>query len=468
MMQADDDWNPSDDDHPSAPPNVATLPFARGDHVEIAQRLLAALRNGHELVYDDGELYRYEPADGLFIVLPDLEKSRIVQSFAGCQVGKRGTLKVRRSDVAGAIALAHDRAAQPGFFAGARDGMVFENAFVSVTADGITATPHAAEHRARSKFPFAFSRSAAAPLWSRFLTTVFAGDEDADLKGELLQEYAGACALGLATRWQRALVLVGEGANGKSVATSVIEAAMPTGSTAAIPPQTWAHEYQRALLAGKRLNVVSELPEADILDSESFKSIVAGDTTTGRHVRERPFSFKPIAGHIFAANRLPGTNDQSHGFWRRLSVLEFNRQFAGRDQRKGLASEIIAAELPGVAVWLLEGAQRLLSRGSLNEPPSSTKRMADWHRTANRVALFLEERTERLPDTAPWTDGTQARHLYNDFRTWCTENGHRPMASNKFGEELRRQGVQGADLERGRYWAVELQRQGLFPHSPHS
>ncbi len=35
------------------------------------------------------------------------------------------------------------------------------------------------------------------------------------------------------------------------------------------------------MLAGKLLNIVSELPEADILDSESWKSIVAGDTTTG-------------------------------------------------------------------------------------------------------------------------------------------------------------------------------------------
>ena len=97
---------------------------------------------------------------------------------------------------------------------------------------------------------------------------------------QLVREFFGACLLGIAPWYQRALIGVGVGANGKSTLSDVMLQCMPPGTTSAIPPQDWGQEYRRAMLMGKNLNSVGELPEREILASEALKSIVAGHTSS--------------------------------------------------------------------------------------------------------------------------------------------------------------------------------------------
>jgi putative DNA primase/helicase len=228
----------------------------------------------------------------------------------------------------------------------------------------------------------------------------------------------------------------GKGANGKGVTTTIMVAAMPPGSTTAIPPQELGNEYRRAMLAGKRLNVVNELPEADIIDSEAFKAIVAGDPIVGRHIRQPPFTFAPVAGHFFAANRLPGTNDLTHGFWRRLIVLTYNRAFTADPERNPhIAKEIVEAELPAIVAWFLDGAVRLTRERAYTLPASHAKALEDWRRNADQVALFVEECTRPLGANEP-SSGEAASDVYAAYRQWATASGHRPVASNKFGARM--------------------------------
>jgi P4 family phage/plasmid primase-like protien len=184
------------------------------------------------------------------------------------------------------------------------------------------------------------------------------------------------------------------------------------------------------------LNIVSELPEADILDSESWKAMVAGDTTTGREIRKEPFSFKPVAGHVYSANRLPGTTDQSHGFWRRLLVVQFNRVFAEREQDPDLADRIVQSDHRAVVAWALIGASRVLKIGHYTVPRSSAKALDKWRAHADQVRAFVDDWTSRLLPDEPLHMGTQAEVLYKAYRTWAQENGHRPVASNTFGERM--------------------------------
>jgi putative DNA primase/helicase len=270
---------------------------------------------------------------------------------------------------------------------------------------------------------------------------VFTGDHDQAEKIKLIQEFVGVSMLGLTTNYQMALVTVGDGANGKSVLTKVVEAAMPPGSACAIPPQDFGQEYRRALLAGKLLNVVSEVPEAEILDSEAFKSVISGDSTTGREIRQAPFTFKPVAGHLFATNRLPGTQDQSHGFWRRFVVTTFNRVFDPHEQNRYLAAELIRDELPAIVAWFLAGAQRALLKGTLTIPESHQAALDKWRQRADQVRAFVDERCERLPLDAETNRWTPAQSVYNRYRTWANDNGHRPVASNTFGERMRLLGL---------------------------
>lgn len=409
--------------------------FLRADHVELAAALIQELQHSGPIVFSEGSLYQYSETSGVFALLEQATESKVVQSFAGAHVAEKPKpLAIRHSDVSGAIKLAHDQVAEATFFAGAPNGLAFANGFVQfVDGDPVILT-HSADRRARTSFPFDFDVHASRERFISFLGDLFRDDDDSDEKQLLLQQFCGACLLGIAPRYQIALVLLGDGANGKSSLIEVIRESMPMGTTSAIPPQSWDHEYRRALLVAKRLNIVSELPEMDILSSEAFKAIVTGDSIDARPIREAPFTFTPIAGHCFAANRLPGANDLTQGFWRRLLVLRFNRVFRGTDARPDIAREILTAERPGIVAWMIEGAKQLIQRRGYTVPASAVRERDDWRRQANPVALFLSECTRDVRDAET---GTQCLQLYNSFRSWAERNGHRAMSSTKFGMRMR-------------------------------
>jgi putative DNA primase/helicase len=234
---------------------------------------------------------------------------------------------------------------------------------------------------------------------------------------------------------------------------TIVSRAFPPGSVEAIAPQDWGQEYRRAMLAGKLLNVVAELPEADILESEAFKAIVTGDPIVGRHIREAPFTFRPIAGHLFAANRLPGTNDQSEGFWRRLIVIRYNRNFHNSpDRDPQIGEKIIRAELPLVVAWMLEGAARIMRDQGHTVPESHVVELDAWRGAADQVRVFLAECT--VEDASGY--GTSASAVYSAYQRWAQRNGHKPVSSTKFGMRMKGLGKPAAHGRAGNAYPVGL------------
>ncbi len=289
----------------------------------------------------------------------------------------------------------------------------------------------------------------------QFLAQVFRDDADAADKIKLLQEYVGASMFGLSTKYQRMLILLGQGSNGKSVFQQIAEATMPAGSVCAIAPQAFGQEYRRAMLAGKLLNIVSELPAADILDSENFKAIIAGDPITARQIFKEPFTFRPIAGHLCSANRLPVSADQSHGFWRRMIVLTFNRTFEACEQIPHLADDLIRDELPAIVSWFIGGAQRVQLQGGYTIPQSHQAALDQWRLASAPVRAFAEQRCERLP-SGNEPSRIPSRLLYAAYRQWCEDNGHKAVAINRFGEQMRDIGIAPEHKMNGSYYLVGL------------
>ena len=347
--------------------------------------------------------------------------------------------------------------AVPGFFAAAPVGVAFKGGFVHVSEQGLTLGPHTPENRCRFAYGFDLAETPS-DAWTAFLSALFRDDADGAEKVACLGEFFGASVLGLATRYQKAIVAKGGGDQGKSTLAKIVLAAMPSGATCAIAPQDMGQEYRRAMLAGKRLNVVNELPEATIIASEAFKAIVTGDPIVGRQIREAPFTFSPEAGHYFAANRLPGTNDQTEGFWRRLIVIEFNRSFKDDPERDPLVAEkIIREHLPGVVRWMLEGAARLLQQGRYTLPSSHDAALAEWRLASDQIALFLHECGE-LDATA----AIGATPLYERYRNWALSSGHkrRPRERRPPGEF-----VEAAALHAVIYLRVLGRCQRLLPRT---
>ena len=79
------------------------------------------------------------------------------------------------------------------------------------------------------------------------------------------------------------------------------------------------------------VNISTETPKKNF-DTDIVKAVVAGDWVTGRGLYERPTKFRPFAKHYLAMNELPPINDNSHGLWRRIYVIDFPKSFAEDEQ----------------------------------------------------------------------------------------------------------------------------------------
>ncbi|MFH1496269.1 MAG: phage/plasmid primase, P4 family, partial [Verrucomicrobiota bacterium] len=418
--------------------------LALGSDVEVAQHVLDDLeRDGEPLVHDRGRLWRYGAGAGLW--------TRLEPHAVRSQVAELDGLLLRSSDAEGARPLkvgarmmrdvytvALDRRARPDWFDAAPRGLAFANGYLVLDEGGrLALRPLGPEHRATVGYDWAYDPEAHPSRFYDVLCECWETDDDRDAKVDLLREWVGAALLGLATRYQRAAVLVGGGANGKSTILSIVQGLFPPDAVCAVNPQDMSDEYRRALLAGCRLNCVSELPEAEILQSESIKTLISGDPITAREIREAPFRFRPEAGHLFSANALPAVRDTSRGFWRRWIVLTFNREFAAAEQIRDLDRQVLEAEAPAIVSWALRGAEALVARGSYQETDEMRAACDEWQRTADPVTAFVTDRCEHVMGAAfAEGQGTPASILYDEYKTWAEREGHARMSSTTFGRRL--------------------------------
>jgi len=422
-------------------------PFATGDHTELASRLIAQLGTPQTLVYAEGALYRMN--NNLWRPVTADKLARIVMGFSGapCLRTKRPLpLCVNWPDVQGAIRVAYDRLANPTFFAGAPAGLAFDTHFVTVSEDGkVRKQPRKPDQRARHAFNFAYSKEDPR-LFLMMLNSVFGGDAT---KVTALREFVGACLLGLATTYQRALIMVGAGGEGKSTVASILKSVFPPGTTTAVSPQLWGNEYRRARLSGKLLNYVAELPAAKILANDIFKAFVTGDEVDARHIREAPFDYFPVAGHLFGANELPDTHDTTKGFWRRFLVLRFDQKvetFPEVLKDVNIASKVIAKEKSQIVGWLIRGAQSLVLRGKFEEPAGHKAELAQWQLDVDQVVQFLHSHCRAVK---PLEKGLSGSALYGGYKDWADTQRHKSVSGTRFGIRLRQLGYEAKRTKAG-------------------
>jgi P4 family phage/plasmid primase-like protien len=463
---------------PQGSPEVGGSPagvsFSVGDQTEMATALLAALRGtGPELVYDEGGLYRVSAETGIWGLIDEGAQSRIVQGFSGMPIdGGDDLVNVNASDVSGARKLAGHRMQRDGFFTQGPAGIAFTNGFAVVTATGVDLRPLTPDMRARHAYEFPFQQKAHPTKFLKFLGDVWRGDADKKEKIALIQEFAGLSLTGRAPSFAKCIVAIAKttprpgeenGSNGKSTLGKILEGVFRREWVTHIPPQLFSDQYRRAQLAGKRLNIVGELPEADIMESEAFKAIITGDPINARPIREAPFDVVPQAGHFYSCNTLPGSSDLTYSFFRRFTLLTFNRTFRPGDGAHvpDIDKIILAAETEQIVCWFLEGAVRALAQGHYTIPASHERELAEWKRTANQVVLFVDEqcvpaKSERpLPEVTEH-DWAQAASLYSTYVAWCNESGHKTMARNKFSSRLKQAGHLSQRIEAGAFYALTL------------
>lgn len=280
-----------------------------------------------------------------------------------------------------------------------------------------------------------FDKNADCPLWKATLES-FWGDNPQVI--EYVQRAIGYCFTG-EVKEQALFCLFGEGSNGKSVFQNTL--VRLAGDYGYVAPFAILEFRDRnsvsndvAILQGKRLVIASETQENVRLNEGRIKSLTGDSHITARFLYQESFTFSPVAKFWLSFNHKPKATDDSHGFWRRIRLINLYRIFSESEQDKDLEQKLMA-EYPGIFNWIIEGCQMWISDG-LHAPASIEISTKLYREESNPIREFIE-------DCCVTDDNGKVSNseLWHEYLAWCRREGERFQLGRKgFSQRLQSMG----------------------------
>jgi len=250
----------------------------------------------------------------------------------------------------------------------------------------------------------------------------------------VLQETAGYC-LWREYMIQVAVMLIGEGANGKSTWIELLRTFLGDENVSSESLQSFeANRFSLGGLFGKLANLYPDLSNRALDKTGTFKMLTGGDTVSAEHKFRARFYFKNYAKLIFSANKIPESKDDTTAFFRRWIIINFPNQFLADNPKtdpqllKKLTTEV---ELSGFLNWCLEGLRRLIENKKFSRSKSIEETREQYLRSSDPVKAFAMDKLEYKAGSAiPKTE------VYKAFIEYCQKMKLPTVSQTTFASKL--------------------------------
>lgn len=282
------------------------------------------------------------------------------------------------------------------------------------------------------QLPFDYDEKVTAPLFQNYLDEV---QPDKDVQ-DILSEFLGYLFLPH-LKLEKALILYGSGANGKSVFFEIVSKLLGEEniSNFALSSLTNENGYYRAQFANKLLNYASEINGK--LEVSKFKQMVSGEPIEARTPYGKPFILKQYGRFIFNSNELPKEVEYTNAFFRRFLIVPFNIQIPPEKQDKGLPKRITDKELSGIFNWVLKGLERLQINQGFTKSEVVEAQLKTYQEGADNVKQFLKDEGFHI-STSQYI---KLQELYSHYRKYCKDSGYKFINKKSMRERLERLSV---------------------------
>jgi len=283
------------------------------------------------------------------------------------------------------------------------------------------------------QLPFEYDPKSTAPIFMNYLDRVL---PDKDMQN-IIAEYLGYVFVRVSVlKLEKALLLYGEGANGKSVFFDTINALFSKNNVSnfTLKSLTEANGYHRAKLDNMLVNYSSEIDGK--MDTALFKQLVSGEPVEARLPYGEPFTVTDYAKLIFNSNELPADVEHTNAYFRRFLIIPFDVTIPDEEQDKELSNKIIEKELSGVFNWVLKGLERLLDQKGFTKSKMIENQLSDFRRESDSVLSFMHEYnySKSFDEYVPLSE------IYEKYRRFCKTDGYHPCGKRKFNKRIKSAG----------------------------
>ena len=258
---------------------------------------------------------------------------------------------------------------------------------------------------------------------------------------KLLEEMMGY-ALIPTSKFQKAFILYGDGANGKSTLLDILTDVIGDTNISSLSLQELNHNFKLSEITNKLVNIGDDISDQYLEDSSIFKKLVSGDEVTVDKKNEQPYKMRNYATMLFATNNLPTTKDKSAGYSRRLSIIPFEAVFSSTDPDYDpfILDKLTTPEAKSYILNLaIDGIIRVFAQNGFTEVDRVDDILNDFLKENNNVIAFLSEFD---------IEGQVSNDAYNEYTYWCAQNGVSNYKIRKFNSEVRKNSDMGTVIER--------------------
>lgn len=264
--------------------------------------------------------------------------------------------------------------------------------------------------------PVIFDESAKCPYFKTFLNQITLGNKK---RRATLEEFMGLCLtrdIGFGT----ALLLKGNGSNGKSVFCNVLCSILGADNYTTVSLKDLSG-FGSGKIPNKRLIIMTEISKstsANLMTNE-LKQIITGERMDCNMKYKQNFDMRPFAKVLILTNHEVGfLNDDSEGALRRVFIVPFE-YYVPADERDFQLEDKLMNEASGILNLALEGYRRLVKNGyQYSSKSESDKLIRDLIRTENPFRCFVKEKIQ-------YAHGTFKSYskILLEYKEWCNYYG---------------------------------------------
>jgi P4 family phage/plasmid primase-like protien len=224
---------------------------------------------------------------------------------------------------------------------------------------------------------------------------------------------------------QVAIVLRGDGGDGKGEFAKLCRAIIPEDRTAAVRLEELQSNnvHITANLYGKMLNIADETRKDVMIDDGIFKAVTGGSFLEANFKHKQPFIFKNKALFLILSNHELNTTDTTRGMFRRLKGLVFQKIPASKKQLQFFDKKLLP-ELDKIVKYIIvKGGELYNAFGFIQT--ESDKAILKETAENNPIYSYWVELLEDLPETKSelFTDEPfiSTKHHYDKYKDFCKE-----------------------------------------------